>query len=70
MAGEVCGRREDLESTATKGPWLGRDVALATREKEAKAVEAIRKATRLGSKKMIKVLEAIVQEADAVEMEA
>jgi hypothetical protein len=33
------------------------------------AVEAIKKATRLGNKKMIKVLEAIVQEADAVEME-
>jgi hypothetical protein len=32
-------------------------------------VEAIKKATRLGNKKMIKVLEAIVQEAVVVEME-
>jgi len=34
------------------------------------AVQAIRAATRVGNKKLIKALEAIVQEADAVEMEA
>ncbi|CAD6205347.1 unnamed protein product [Miscanthus lutarioriparius] len=33
------------------------------------AVEAIKAATRMGNKKLTKVLEAIVQEADAVEME-
>lgn len=34
------------------------------------AVQAIRAATRAGNKKLVKVLEAIVQEPDAVEMEA
>ena len=33
------------------------------------AVEAIKAATRMGNKNLAKVLEAIVQEADAVEME-
>ena len=33
-------------------------------------MQAIRAATRVGNKKLIKALEAIVQEADAVEMEA
>lgn len=34
------------------------------------AVEAIKVATRMGNKRLMKVLEAIVQEADAGELEA
>lgn len=53
----------------TPDATLAQYVGLYAGDLPEMAVQAIKAATRMGNRKLIKVLEAIAQEADSVEME-